>query len=103
RFLQAEDFLFLGRGVNYPIAMEGALKLKELSYIHAEGYSAGEMKHGPISLIDERLPVLAIAPADHLYEKMLGNIKEVKARGGTIIAVISEGDSVLAGEADETL
>ena len=76
------DFLYLGRGINYPIALEGALKLKEISYIHAEGYPAGEMKHGPIALIDERMPVVAIAPHDHVFEKMLGNIQEVKARGG---------------------
>ena len=81
-FHQHRDFLYLGRGINYPIALEGALKLKEISYIHAEGYPAGEMKHGPIALIDENLPVVALAPRDHVFEKMLGNIQEVKARGG---------------------
>jgi glucosamine--fructose-6-phosphate aminotransferase (isomerizing) len=89
------DFLFLGRGINYPIALEGALKLKEISYIHAEGYPAGEMKHGPIALIDERMPVVVIATADHVYEKMLSNIQEAKARGGTVIAIASAGDETL--------
>ena len=87
RFYNRTDFLYLARGINYPIALEGALKLKEISYIHAEGYPAGEMKHGPIALIDEKMPVVAIAPSDHVYEKMLGNIQEVKARGGSIIAL----------------
>ena len=82
RFYNRTDFLFLGRGINYPIALEGALKLKEISYIHAEGYPAGEMKHGPIALIDERMPVVAIAPDDHVFEKMVGNVQEAKARGG---------------------
>jgi glucosamine--fructose-6-phosphate aminotransferase (isomerizing) len=100
---RAQDFLFLGRWVSYPIAMEGALKLKELSYIHAEGYSAGDMKHGPISLVDEDLPVVAIAPLDHVHDKMLSNVKEVKARGGRVIAVTSDGDAALAAEADEVL
>jgi glucosamine--fructose-6-phosphate aminotransferase (isomerizing) len=92
RFYQRTDFLYLGRGINYPIALEGALKLKEISYIHAEGYPAGEMKHGPIALIDERMPVVAIAPRDHVFEKMIGNIQEVKARGGAVLALTSEGD-----------
>jgi glucosamine--fructose-6-phosphate aminotransferase (isomerizing) len=91
-FHQQRDFLYLGRGINYPIALEGALKLKEISYIHAEGYPAGEMKHGPIALIDENLPVVALAPRDHVFEKMLGNIQEVKARGGSVIAVTNGGD-----------
>ena len=91
-FHQHRDFLYLGRGINYPIALEGALKLKEISYIHAEGYPAGEMKHGPIALIDEHLPVVAIAPRDHVFEKMLGNIQEVKARGGSVIAVTNGSD-----------
>jgi glucosamine--fructose-6-phosphate aminotransferase (isomerizing) len=93
---QASDFLFLGRGINYPIALEGALKLKEISYIHAEGYPAGEMKHGPIALIDERLPVVALCPAGRTYDKMLSNVQEVKARGGRVLAVAAEGDSQLA-------
>jgi len=87
---QSRDFLYLGRGINYPIALEGALKLKEISYIHAEGYPAGEMKHGPIALIDEDLPVVAIAPDDHVLEKMIGNIQEAKARGGQVIVVTSQ-------------
>ena len=97
------DFLFLGRGVGFPLAMEGALKLKEISYIHAEGYPAGEMKHGPISLIDEEMPVVAIAPMDSLWDKMQSNISEVQARGGNIIAVASEGDAQIAGIADDVI
>jgi glucosamine--fructose-6-phosphate aminotransferase (isomerizing) len=95
RFYSRADFLYLGRGVNYPIALEGALKLKEISYIHAEGYPAGEMKHGPIALIDEAMPVVALAPQDAVFEKMLGNIQEAKARGGSVIALTSEGDTHL--------
>jgi len=91
RFYTRSDFLFLGRGIHYPIALEGALKLKEISYIHAEGYPAGEMKHGPIALIDEQMPVVALMPHDAVYEKMLGNVQEAKARGGTVIAVATEG------------
>ena len=89
---KAADFLFLGRGVQYPIALEGALKLKEISYIHAEGYPAGEMKHGPIALIDETLPVVALIPRGRGYEKILSNVQEVKARGGRLVAVINAGD-----------
>jgi glutamine---fructose-6-phosphate transaminase (isomerizing) len=91
RFHSRTDFLYLGRGLNYPIALEGALKLKEISYIHAEGYPAGEMKHGPIALIDEQMPVVALAPADAVFEKMLGNMQEVKARGGSVIALTTQG------------
>jgi len=91
RFYQRSDFLYLGRGINYPIALEGALKLKEISYIHAEGYPAGEMKHGPIALIDEKMPVVTIAPHDHVFEKMIGNIQEAKARGGSVIALTTQG------------
>jgi glucosamine--fructose-6-phosphate aminotransferase (isomerizing) len=87
RLHEKRDFLFLGRGINYPIALEGALKLKEISYIHAEGYPAGEMKHGPIALIDEDLPIVALAPDDHVFEKMVGNIQEAKARGGQLTVV----------------
>ncbi|MBK9243108.1 MAG: glutamine--fructose-6-phosphate transaminase (isomerizing) [Acidobacteria bacterium] len=87
RLCHKRDFLYLGRGINYPIALEGALKLKEISYIHAEGYPAGEMKHGPIALIDEDLPIVALAPDDHVFEKMVGNIQEAKARGGQVIVV----------------
>src|SRR5215211_4846046 len=90
RFYQRSDFLYLGRGINYPIALEGALKLKEISYIHAEGYPAGEMKHGPIALIDEAMPVVTIAPHDHVFEKMIGNVQEAKARGGAVIALTTE-------------
>ncbi len=96
RFHKRSDFLYLGRGINYPIALEGALKLKEISYIHAEGYPAGEMKHGPIALIDERMPVVALAPRDHVFEKMIANVQEVKARGGTVIAFTTDGDSPLS-------
>jgi len=95
RFHDRTDFLYLGRGINYPIALEGALKLKEISYIHAEGYPAGEMKHGPIALIDERMPVVALAPHDHVFEKMIGNMQEVKARGGSVIAITTQGDDKL--------
>lgn len=90
--INRRGFLFLGRGIHYPIALEGALKLKEISYIHAEGYPAGEMKHGPIALIDEDLPVVVIAPRDELYEKLLSNMQEVKSRGGIIISIVTEGD-----------
>jgi glutamine---fructose-6-phosphate transaminase (isomerizing) len=100
RFYNRTDFLFLGRGINYPIALEGALKLKEISYIHAEGYPAGEMKHGPIALIDEKMPVVAIAPNDHVFEKMIGNVQEAKARGGSVIAITTEGDNRMAAVLD---
>jgi glucosamine--fructose-6-phosphate aminotransferase (isomerizing) len=98
----ATDFLYLGRGINYPIALEGALKLKEISYVHAEGYPAGEMKHGPIALIDERLPVVALCPQGRVYEKMLSNVQEVKARGGRVLALATGGDSSLATILDPT-
>ena len=97
------DALFLGRGVNYPIALEGALKLKEISYIHAEGYPAGEMKHGPIALIDARMPVLVVAPLDSLYPKTLSNLEEVKARGGIILAVASEQDRDISTVAEHVI
>jgi glucosamine--fructose-6-phosphate aminotransferase (isomerizing) len=100
RFHNRTDFLYLGRGINYPIALEGALKLKEISYIHAEGYPAGEMKHGPIALIDDELPVVAIAPHDHVFEKMIGNMQEVKARGGSVIALTTQGDNKLSSILD---
>jgi glucosamine--fructose-6-phosphate aminotransferase (isomerizing) len=100
RFHSRADFLYLGRGLNYPIALEGALKLKEISYIHAEGYPAGEMKHGPIALIDEEMPVVILAPRDAVFEKMIGNMQEVKARGGSIIALTSRGDTKLASILD---
>jgi glucosamine--fructose-6-phosphate aminotransferase (isomerizing) len=96
------DFLYLGRGINYPIALEGALKLKEISYIHAEGYPAGEMKHGPIALIDEHMPVVTIAPHDGVFEKMIGNMQEVKARGGSVIALTTRGDDKLRSILDSS-
>jgi glucosamine--fructose-6-phosphate aminotransferase (isomerizing) len=103
RYCNRSDFLFLGRGVNYPVALEGALKLKEISYIHAEGYPAGEMKHGPIALIDARMPVVAIAPRDPLYKKMMSNIEEVKGRDGIVIAVATAGDKAISSKADHTI
>ena len=103
QYSKCSDFLYLGRGINHPLAMEGALKMKEISYIHAEGYPAGEMKHGPISLIDEKMPVVALIPQDDLYEKMLNNINEVKARGGIVLAVATEGDTNIATRADHVI
>jgi len=102
-FHHREHFLFLGRGINYPIALEGALKLKEISYIHAEGYPAGEMKHGPIALIDESMPVVTIAVQDNVYDKMVSQIEQVKTRGGIVIAVCNEGDEFIRGKADYVL
>jgi len=98
-----EHFLYLGRGINYPIALEGALKLKEISYIHAEGYPAGEMKHGPIALIDERMPVVTLAARDGVYDKMVSQVEQVKARGGIVIAVATEGDLAIRHKADHVL
>ena len=103
RFFRYNHFLFLGRGINTSTAMEGALKLKEVSYIHAEGYAAGEMKHGPIALIDETMPVVAIAPRDDLYGKMVSNIEEVKARGGTVIGLLTQGDAELREKVDHVI
>jgi len=97
------DFLFLGRNLNYPIALEGALKLKEISYIHAEGYPAGEMKHGPIALIDENMPIMVIATACKVYEKIIGNVMEAKARGGNIIALATEGDTDIKNKTDRQI
>ncbi|MEJ2560086.1 MAG: glutamine--fructose-6-phosphate transaminase (isomerizing), partial [Anaerolineae bacterium] len=102
-FYDREHFLFLGRGINYPIALEGALKLKEISYIHAEGYPAGEMKHGPIALIDESMPVVTIAVQDNVYDKMISQIEQVKARGGIVIAVCNEGDQTIRDKSDYVL
>jgi glucosamine--fructose-6-phosphate aminotransferase (isomerizing) len=99
----ATDFLYLGRGLQYPIALEGALKLKEISYIHAEGYAGGEMKHGPIALITDGLPVVAVAPRDGSYERMLGNVEEVRAREGLILAVVQAGDRAVASKATHVL
>ncbi len=103
RYSEAQDFLYIGRGVNYPIALEGALKLKEISYIHAEGYPAGEMKHGPIALIDRRLPVVALATGERVFEKMRGNMQEVRARDGLVIALTDRNPEEVAGAADEVL
>ncbi len=95
--------LYLGRGINMPIAYEGALKLKEISYIHAEAYPAGEMKHGPIALIDEDMPVMAILPHDHWYDKMLSQVEQAKARGGRVIIVATDGDTNAKNLADDVL
>ncbi len=102
-YTYVHNFLYLGRGYNYPSALEGALKLKEISYIHAEGYPAAEMKHGPIALIDRELPTVVIAPNDDLHEKIISNIQQVKARGGSVIAVVTKGDSTIAEIADHII
>lgn len=102
-FFKAGGVLYLGRGINYPIALEGALKLKEISYIHAEGYPAGEMKHGPIALIDEELPVVVLAPKDKLHEKIVSNIQEVKSRGGKVISITNSTDSEVCGISDRCI
>ena len=99
-FKRASNFLYLGRGYNFPTALEGALKLKEISYIHAEGYPAAEMKHGPIALIDEMMPVVFIAPHDSVFEKVVSNVQEVKARKGKVIAITSRSEPSLAGLID---
>ena len=99
---QAGDFLYLGRGIQYPIALEGALKLKEISYIHAEGYPAGEMKHGPIALVEEGLPVVFLSPLEVLHEKIVSNIQEVKSRGGKVVSLINRGDDEVAGLSDHS-
>lgn len=103
KYFKKQDFLYLGRNINYPIALEGALKLKEISYIHAEGYPAGEMKHGPIALIDQEMPVVVIATRSIVYEKIISNIQEVKARDGIVIAVANENDKEIAKLADEVI
>ena len=103
RYMNARDFLYLGRGANYPIALEGALKLKEISYVHAEGYPAGEMKHGPIALIDEEMPVVVLAPQSKTYEKILSNVEEVRAREGRVIALASPSNKELASKARDVL
>jgi glucosamine--fructose-6-phosphate aminotransferase (isomerizing) len=103
KYAKSQDFLFLGRGVHYPIALEGALKLKEISYIHAEGYPAGEMKHGPIALIDENLPVVAIATHTPVYDKVVSNLQEVKARDGKLIVICDEGDDAIRNFADDVI
>jgi glucosamine--fructose-6-phosphate aminotransferase (isomerizing) len=102
-YFKATDFLYLGRGPNFPVALEGALKLKEISYIHAEGYPAGEMKHGPIALIDEKMPVVVLAGKNGVYDKILGNIEEVKARGGIVIAIATEGDTEITKRVNHSI
>ena len=102
-FIETNNWLYLGRGPQYPIALEGALKLKEISYIHAEGLPAAEMKHGPIALINEDMPVVVIAVRDHLYDKVVSNIEEVRSRGGRVIAVATEGDENIRQLAEEVL
>jgi len=102
-YKDASNFLYLGRGYLFPVALEGALKLKEISYIHAEGYPAAEMKHGPIALIDENMPVVVIATQDNSYEKIVSNIQEVKARNGKVIAVVTEGDKLIRDMADHVI
>jgi glucosamine--fructose-6-phosphate aminotransferase (isomerizing) len=101
KYFKAQDFLFLARGIMYPIAMEGALKLKEISYIHAEGYAAGEMKHGPIALIDENMPVVVIATKGPLREKLMSNLEQVRARDGQVIAIATEGDDAIGDYVDD--
>ncbi|MBA2760349.1 MAG: glutamine--fructose-6-phosphate transaminase (isomerizing) [Segetibacter sp.] len=103
KYKDAHDFLYLGRGYNFPVALEGALKLKEISYIHAEGYPAAEMKHGPIALVDDKLPVVFVATKDRYYEKIVSNVQEIKARKGRVIAVATEGDTVIPGMADDVM
>ena len=103
RYFQYTDFLYLGRGPNYPIALEGALKLKEISYIHAEGYPAGEMKHGPIALIDDKMPTVALITRNNVYDKVISNIMEVKARGGKVIAIATDGDEDISAKADDVV
>jgi glucosamine--fructose-6-phosphate aminotransferase (isomerizing) len=102
-YKDVSNFLYLGRGYNFPVALEGALKLKEISYIHAEGYPAAEMKHGPIALIDENMPVVVIATKNGQYEKVVSNIQEIKARNGKIIAVVNEGDETIREMADHVI
>jgi glucosamine--fructose-6-phosphate aminotransferase (isomerizing) len=103
RYSDAPNVLYLGRSVNFPVALEGALKLKEISYIHAEGYPAAEMKHGPIALIDEHMPVVFVAPRDEVYQKLVSNMQEVRARGGRIVAITSQDDGDLGRLVDEQI
>jgi len=103
RYAHADDFFFLGRQYNFPVALEGALKLKEISYIHAEGYPAAEMKHGPIALIDAKTPTVFVIPSDSLYEKTLGNLEEIRARQGPVIAIASEGNERIAKKVNELI
>jgi glucosamine--fructose-6-phosphate aminotransferase (isomerizing) len=103
KYCGCSNWLYLGRKYNYPIALEGALKLKEISYIHAEGYAAGEMKHGPIALVNPQMPTVAVAPYDEMYEKMINNIHEIKSRKGPVIAIATEGDQKLRDMVDEVI
>jgi glucosamine--fructose-6-phosphate aminotransferase (isomerizing) len=103
KYYDARDFLFVGRGVNFPIALEGALKLKEISYIHAEGYAAGELKHGPIALIDKDMPVLALVPKDDVYQKSVSNVEEIKARQGRLVLIGTAGDEHLSSLTEDVL
>lgn len=102
-YYDAKDFLFIGRGLNFPIALEGALKLKEISYIHAEGYAAGELKHGPIALIDKDMPVMALVPQDSVYQKTISNVEEIRARQGRLLLIGTLGDEHLAELTDDVL
>jgi glucosamine--fructose-6-phosphate aminotransferase (isomerizing) len=103
KYYQKNNFLYLGRGFNFPVALEGALKLKEISYIHAEGYPSAEMKHGPIALIDENMPVVVVALKDKVHDKVLSNIAEIKARKGKVIAVATQGDMEIADRVDHVV
>ncbi len=103
KYKDAQHFFFLGRKYNFPIALEGALKLKEVAYVHAEGYNGGEMKHGPIALIDDHFPTLVIAPSDSVYEKNISHIQEIKVRGGQVIAIATEGNEEIAKIADDVI
>ncbi|HEX7022020.1 MAG TPA: isomerizing glutamine--fructose-6-phosphate transaminase, partial [Trueperaceae bacterium] len=103
QFKSRSDYLFLGRGINYPTAMEGALKLKEISYIHAEAYATGEMKHGPIALVDDQMPVVAVATASTLYDKTVSNLQEIRARDGIVIAIANDGDTRITPHADHVI
>jgi glucosamine--fructose-6-phosphate aminotransferase (isomerizing) len=103
KYKNADDFLYLGRGYNFAVALEGALKLKEISYIHAEGYPAAEMKHGPIALVDENLPVVFVATKDSYHQKIISNMQEIKARKGKIISIISEGDIISPTLSDDVI
>jgi glucosamine--fructose-6-phosphate aminotransferase (isomerizing) len=103
KYSQFKDVLFLGRGVNYPVGLEGALKLKEISYIHCEGFAGGELKHGPLALVSKEVPVIAVVTKNQLYEKMKSNIAEVKARGAKVLAIASEGDEEIKQLADDVI
>ena len=103
KYQHCNNFLYLGRQYNFPTALEGALKLKEISYIHAEGYPAAEMKHGPIALVDEKTPSVFVIPPDFVYEKVMANMEEIKARGGPIIAIVSEGDTEVCKLTDDII